>query len=89
MILPTLNSVGSYFAPRSRSSKLCLFVVLCCLLVGVVSYKSGFLHYFIEKQLLDRKHYSMQELAAMIPYEAKVNKVRRSKTVSRFFLAMT
>ena len=85
MTLPTLSSAGSFFAPRSRSSKLCLFVVLCFLLVGVVSYKSGFLYYVIEKQLLDRKHYSMQELAAMIPYETRVNKVRRPK-LSRIFL---
>ncbi len=72
MILGTVTQVGRYCAPRSRGSKWCLYLVLSLLLVGVVSYKSGFLHYILVAQVLKRRHYSMQELSDMIPHETNV-----------------
>ncbi len=72
MILGVVTQVGRYCAPRSRSSKWCLYLVLSLLLMGVVSYKSGFLHYFLVAQVLKRRHYSMQELSDMIPHETNV-----------------
>lgn len=67
-----LVKVGRYCAPRSRGSKWCFYFVLCLLLVCIVTYKSGFLHYFIVAHVLQRKHYSIEELSDMIPYETKL-----------------
>ncbi len=90
MIIKTVTQVGRYCAPRSRSSKWCLYLILSLFLMCVVSYKSGFLHYFIVAHVLQRKHYSLQELSDMIPNETKlkVSECKDHQLITSLFLVI-
>ena len=72
MLLSTITQVGRYFAPRSKCSKCCLVMMMILLVTIVVGYRSGVLQYILERRLLGRRHYTKDELVAMIPFE--VNK---------------
>ena len=72
MLLSALTQVGRYLAPRSKSSNCCLGVIIFLLITIIVGYRSGVLQYILERRLMGRRHYTKDELQAVIPFE--VNK---------------